>query len=165
MYQCNGNKQVVRHLVERVLGRQINGEAEAISWSVLLGSKGLPAVVDMLLDSQEYLDNFGYDIVPYQRRRVLPGRDLGNRPTNITLPRYEYHHKSVIASFPPSDAALGLLGQAPQGAPRPEWLDWPDGIPPKRIQKIWYGLIIVGGFEVLRVVGSLALAALGTGGG
>ena len=31
VYGCNGNKEVARHLVERVLGRQIHGEAEAIA--------------------------------------------------------------------------------------------------------------------------------------
>ena len=29
---------------------------------------------------------FGYDTVPYQRNRVLPGRELGETPFNITTP-------------------------------------------------------------------------------
>lgn len=149
VYGCNGNKEVARHLVERVLGRQIHGEAEAIAWSIVIGEQGVGAMVDQLLSSEEYNSNFGDDTVPYQRQRVLPGRRLGNKPLNLTLPRYGDYHRQVLASFPPSQSG----GFRVSGS-----------LPPATVQKIWYGLILVGGFEVLRVFTSIVGAMLATGG-
>jgi len=148
VYGCNGNKEVARHLVERVLGRQIHGEAEAIAWSIVIGEQGVGAMVDQLLSSEEYNSNFGDDTVPFQRQRVLPGRRLGNKPVNLTLPRYGDYHRQVLASFPPSQSG----GFRVSGS-----------LPPATVQKIWYGLILVGGFEVLRVLGSIVGAMLATG--
>ena len=149
VYGCNGNKEVARHLVERVLGRQIHGEAEAIAWSIVIGEQGVGAMVDQLLGSEEYNSNFGDDTVPFQRQRVLPGRRLGNKPLNLTLPRYGDYHRQVLASFPPSQSG----GFRVSGS-----------LPPATVQKIWYGLILVGGFEVLRVFTSIVGAMLATGG-
>jgi len=148
VYGCNGNKEVARHLVERVLGRQIHGEAEAIAWSIVIGEQGVGAMVDQLLASEEYGSNFGEDTVPFQRQRMLPGRRLGNQPLNISLPRYGNYHRDVLASFPPSQSG----GFRVSGS-----------LPPEAAQKIWYGLILVGGFELVRVIGTIAAAMLATG--
>ena len=148
VYGCNGNKQVARHLVERVLGRQIHGEAEAIAWSIVIGEQGVGAMVDQLLASEDYNSNFGEDTVPFQRKRVLPGRRLGEKPLNITLPRYDDYHRQVLASFPPSQTG----GFRTSGS-----------LPPETVQKIWYGLILVGGFELVRVLASIVAAMLATG--
>ena len=51
-----------------------------------MATKGLQGFIDALLDSEEYLTNFGYNTVPYQRRRVLPGRAEGERPIHIKEP-------------------------------------------------------------------------------
>lgn len=98
-YGFNSNYRFVEQCVQRVLGREVYGEAEKISWSIIVASKGLEAFVDALLDSEEYLDNFGFDTVPYQRRRVLPGRDLGEVPFNVQSPRYDAYYRKVLG-FP-----------------------------------------------------------------
>ena len=98
-YGMNSNYKVVRHLVERLLGRKTSGKGEELSWSIVIATKGVAGMVDALLDSEEYLDNFGYDIVPYQRHRVLPGRELGDTPFNITTPRYDEYHRDQLG-FP-----------------------------------------------------------------
>jgi phycobilisome rod-core linker protein len=90
---------VVRHLVEKVLGRKTHGQSEEICWSIVLATKGVRGMVDALLDSQEYLDTFGYDTVPYQRNRVLPGRELGETPFNVTTPRYDEYYRGIFG-FP-----------------------------------------------------------------
>ena len=95
----NSNYKVVRHLVERLLGRKTSGKGEELSWSIVIATKGVAGMVDALLDSEEYLDNFGFDTVPYQRHRVLPGRDLGDTPFNITTPRYDEYHRNKLG-FP-----------------------------------------------------------------
>ena len=77
----------------------MNGKGEELSWSIVIATKGLEGLVDVLLDSSEYLDAFGYDTVPYQRNRVLPGRELGDTPFNITTPRYDEYYRGILG-FP-----------------------------------------------------------------
>ena len=45
------------------------------------------------------LDNFGFDTVPYQRRRVLPGRERGEMPFNLQSPRYDAYYRKILG-FP-----------------------------------------------------------------
>lgn len=98
-YNLNNNYRFVAQTVERVLGRKSHGQQEEIAWSIVIATKGLEGFVDALLESPEYLDSFGYDILPYQRRRVLPGRERGEQPTNIELPRYDAYHRNILG-FP-----------------------------------------------------------------
>ena len=85
-YTLNSNYKVARHLVEKLLGRQTHGKAEEIAWSAVLMTRGVKGMVDDILDSEEYLNAFGYDTVPYHRNRVVGSRDLGETPFNITSP-------------------------------------------------------------------------------
>ncbi|NEO94276.1 MAG: phycobilisome rod-core linker polypeptide CpcG, partial [Moorea sp. SIO3G5] len=85
-YDKNSNYRVVEQCVQRVLGRDIYGEREKLAWAVIIATKGIQGFVDQLLDSEEYMENFGYNTVPYQRRRVLPGRPQGETPFNIKSP-------------------------------------------------------------------------------
>ena len=55
--------------------------------------------VDYLFNSDEYLSNFGYDTVTYQRRRILPSREAGETPFNIKSPRYDAYHRRQLG-FP-----------------------------------------------------------------
>jgi phycobilisome rod-core linker protein len=55
--------------------------------------------VDTLLNSDEYLENFGFDTVPYQRRRILPQRSGGETPFNLKTPRYGEYHRGQLG-FP-----------------------------------------------------------------
>ena len=75
-YRCNSNYRVVEQVVGRVLGRPVHGESERIAWSIVIAQAGLPGFIDALLDSAEYRECFGDDLVPYQRSRVLAGPPL-----------------------------------------------------------------------------------------
>jgi phycobilisome rod-core linker protein len=98
-YDKNSNYRFVEQCVQRVLGRDVYSEREKIAWSIVVATKGIQGLVDQLLNSDEYLENFGYDTVPYQRRRNLPSRELGERPFNITSPRYDEYHRAILG-FP-----------------------------------------------------------------
>lgn len=98
-YEKNSNYRFVEHCVERVLGRRVYNEREKIAWSIVIATKGLQGFVNDLLDSEEYLSSFGYNTVPYQRRRTLPGRVEGEMPTNLRLPRYDEYYRSILG-FP-----------------------------------------------------------------
>ncbi len=98
-YDLNSNYRFVEQTVQRVLGRDVYSEREKIAWSIVVATKGIRGFVDQLLDSEEYLDNFGYSTVPYQRRRNLPGRAEGELPFNIKSPRYEDYTRAKLG-FP-----------------------------------------------------------------
>ncbi len=98
-YELNSNYRFVEQVVQRVLGREVYNEREKIAWSIVVATKGIKGFVDDLLNSEEYLENFGDSTVPYRRRRVLPGRAEGELPTDIKLPRYEAYHRAKLG-FP-----------------------------------------------------------------
>ena len=98
-YEKNSNYRFVEQCIQRALGRDPFNEREKIAWSIKIATKGVAGFIDELLDSDEYLENFGYDIVPYQRRRVLPGREIGQRPVNIKSPRYNDYYRGILG-FP-----------------------------------------------------------------
>ncbi|MBD2357127.1 phycobilisome rod-core linker polypeptide [Tolypothrix sp. FACHB-123] len=79
-YDANNNYRFVELCVQRILGRRIYSDREKLAWSIVLATKGLVGFVQELVNSDEYLDNFGDNTVPYQRRRVLPQRSQGELP-------------------------------------------------------------------------------------
>lgn len=98
-YAKNSNYRFVEHCVQKVLGRRVYNEREKIAWSAIVMTKGVKGFVDALLDSDEYLENFGENTVPYHRRRILPSRATGEIPFNITSPRYDAYHRAQLG-FP-----------------------------------------------------------------
>lgn len=98
-YDKNSNYRFVEHCVQKVLGRRVYNEAEKIAWSAVVMTEGVKGFVDKLLASDEYLQSFGENTVPYQRRRILPSRELGEMPFNIRSPRYDAYYRNQLG-FP-----------------------------------------------------------------
>lgn len=98
-YDLNNNYRFAEHLVEKVLGRSVYSQREKIAWSIVVATKGIVGIVDALLNSDEYLENFGENIVPYHRRRILHGQEKGELPFNIKSPRYDAYYRSIFG-FP-----------------------------------------------------------------
>ncbi|MGF1497730.1 MAG: phycobilisome rod-core linker polypeptide [Elainellaceae cyanobacterium] len=80
IYDVNNNYRFVQMCVRRILGREVYNDREKLSWSIVLATKGLNGFIDELLNTEEYQNNFGDNIVPYQRRRILPQRSEGDLP-------------------------------------------------------------------------------------
>ena len=95
-------------------------------------------LVDDILDSQEYLNAFGYDTVPYHRNRVVGSRDLGETPFNITTPRYEAYYSGILG-FPQlvytgtAKTIPARSGQRRGGFPE-DYLPWVRNLPAMRSQ-------------------------------
>ena len=100
-YDLNNNYRFVEQVIQRVLGRDPYSEREKIAWSIVVATKGIRGFVDEVLNTEEYLSNFGDSTVPYQRRRILPSRAEGELPFNIKSPRYEAYHRAKLG-FPKS---------------------------------------------------------------
>jgi phycobilisome rod-core linker protein len=98
-FEPNSNYRFVEICVQRVLGRDVYSEREKIAWSIVIANEGIQGFVDKLLDSDEYLSSFGYNTVPYQRRRILLQRTQGETPFNLKTPRYSDYHRSQLG-FP-----------------------------------------------------------------
>lgn len=89
--ETNSNYRLVDITFKRFLGRSSYGKDEQISQSIIIASKGLHGFIDSVVDSEEYSQSFGDDIVPYQRRR------LEGRPFNLVNPRYgDYWRNRLI---------------------------------------------------------------------
>ena len=152
-YQCSTNYRMVDQVVGRVLGRPVHGDAERRAWSIVIGEKGFTNFIDTLLDGEEYMTAFGYDLVPQQRSRLLPGRPLGELPIYQEYPRYGADWRDSLQMRAPS----------PQ-APQTQLLDvssaWVNGQPPTWALKLWLGLFLVGGLEIARVLLTIAISTL-----
>ena len=85
---CNNNDRLVEQVIGRVLGRPIYSIRERLAWSILIAERGFNYFVDSILDSDEYMQRFGYDDVPRQVNRTLPGKAIGEIPIYQRLPRY-----------------------------------------------------------------------------
>ena len=159
-YRCNSNYAIVEQIVGRVLGRSVHGERERIALSILIAEQGLEGFVDHLLDSDEYRTTFGDDEVPYQRSRVLAGRDRGDRPFNQQAPRYNAYWRDISALRAPSKpySADGMAWSGARLSPA-----WAGGQPPELARKAWLAFAAVGALELLRIVITTAGAMLSTG--
>nr|YP_010903239.1 phycobilisome rod-core linker polypeptide [Hypnea cornuta]WCH55692.1 phycobilisome rod-core linker polypeptide [Hypnea cornuta] len=86
-FNFNNNYRFVEMCIQRVLGRDIYNEREKLAFSIIIASEGLEAFFDVLLNSDEYNENFGDNTVPYQRRRIIAQRSKGEIPFNLKTPR------------------------------------------------------------------------------
>ncbi len=110
-YEVNNNYRFVEICVQRVLGRPVYSDREKIAWSIVLATQGIQGFIDALLESDEYSSNFGENIVPYQRRRILPQREQGELPFE-RMPRYGTDYRDQL---PPPSGVSGIPSQGADG--------------------------------------------------
>ena len=159
-YRCNSNYRVVEQVVGRVLGREVNGDQERIAWSIVIANQGLEGFVDTLLNSAEYIENFGLDTVPFQRSRVLAGHAKAVLPFNQKAPRYNAYWRDITARRAPANPFAGGGAQFSGGQMSAAWVG---GQPPKLAQTLWLALAAIGGLEIARLLITTAASMLSTG--
>jgi phycobilisome rod-core linker protein len=92
--ETNSNYRLVDISFKRFLGRATYGKDEQIAWSIVIATKGLHGFIDTVVDGEEYRQNFGDDIVPFQRRRYK------DRPFNLVNPRYaDYWRNRELSQY------------------------------------------------------------------
>ena len=62
--ECNNNYRLAEQVIARALGRKVYNGAEGLALSIIIGEKGFNYFIDYVLDSDEYMNRFGYDIPP-----------------------------------------------------------------------------------------------------
>lgn len=102
----NDNYRLVDITFKRFLGRASYGKDEQITWSIVIATKGLAGFIDAVVDSEEYRQNFGDDVIPYQRRRYK------DRPFNLVNPRYSDYWRARQISFQGSYYQVKVSGQS-----------------------------------------------------
>ncbi|NDE22358.1 MAG: phycobilisome rod-core linker polypeptide CpcG, partial [Synechococcaceae bacterium WB9_3_282] len=135
-YNLNSNYKVVRHLVEKLLGRTTHGKSEEIAWAAVIMTRGVKGMVDDIINSDEYLNAFGFDTVPFQRNRVVGSRDLGETPFNITSPRYDAYYRKILG-FPQvvytgTPRALPPRARQRRGGYPEDYMPWVRSLPAMR---------------------------------
>jgi phycobilisome rod-core linker protein len=96
-YDTNNNYRLAQMCVQRVLGRDVYNDREKLAWSTVLATQGLQGFIDTLINSDEYLKNFGDNTVPYQRRRILPQQTQGDLPF-ARMARYDEYYRAQLPS-------------------------------------------------------------------
>ncbi|MBT9314981.1 phycobilisome rod-core linker polypeptide [Leptothoe spongobia] len=140
-YECSNNYRFVDMCVQRVLGRRVYDQRETLAWSIVLATEGIQGFVNALLNSDEYMNNFGEDTVPYQRRRILPQQSMGEIPFE-RMPRYGSAHLEQLKALGYDFAGGGdvLFG---------------DGMPPEGLRKVGAVLTVAG--AVILTSGAVAV--------
>ena len=105
-YDVNNNYRLVEICVQRILGRDVYNEREKLAYAIILADKGFKNFIKFLMSSEEYVENFGDTIVPYQRRRLIAQRIKGEIPFNLKTPRTDnaYMNKQNTAQLLSSTA-------------------------------------------------------------
>ncbi|NMF83482.1 phycobilisome rod-core linker polypeptide [Nodosilinea sp. P-1105] len=71
--------KAVEYIHRRLLGRPTYGRKETNAYFDICAKRGFYALVDTILDSQEYAEAFGEDTVPYERYLTPKGLSLRSR--------------------------------------------------------------------------------------
>ncbi len=149
VYDSNSNYRFVEICIQRMLGRNVYGEKEKIAWSIVLATKGLNGFIDALLNSEEYLDNFGDGTVPYQRRRILPQRSQGE-VTFAHMARYGTDYRDKLPKS-------GTLGNT-KGAAKLDYVLWAwQKTPPKAVVKVGQVIVLAGAAFIALLFGAVLL--------
>jgi phycobilisome core-membrane linker protein len=123
LYVC----KAIEYIHRRLLGRPTYGRQEMNRYFDLCAKKGLYALVDTLLDSEEYSTTFGEDTVPYERyltpgglaMRTLRGSGVTTAETTQIAAKPRFIELGVAQSQPaesqiPARVAQGVSKQRQQ---------------------------------------------------
>lgn len=117
-YDTNNNYRFVQMCIQRILGRDVYSDREKLAWSTVLATKGLNGFISELVNSDEYLENFGDNVLPYQRRRQLPQRPTGEI-TFAHMARYDEYYRDNLPEASAGGYHLSAYRWAWQSNPPP----------------------------------------------
>ncbi|MEB3825895.1 phycobilisome rod-core linker polypeptide [Phormidium sp. CCY1219] len=94
-YEKFVNSRVVELALRHFLGRGISSREEFNKYFAIVSNGGLPALVNALVDSQEYSDYFGEETVPYLRGLGQEAQECRNWGPQIDLFNYSAPFRKV----------------------------------------------------------------------
>jgi phycobilisome core-membrane linker protein len=72
------NTKVIEMGTKHFLGRAPLDQQEIRKYNQILAAEGLKAFIGAMVNSMEYLESFGEDVVPYRRFPTLPAANFPN---------------------------------------------------------------------------------------
>ncbi|AFY72386.1 phycobilisome core-membrane linker protein [Synechococcus sp. PCC 7502] len=94
------NTKVIELGTKHFLGRAPLDQAEIRKYNLILANQGIKAFVSAIVNTQEYLEAFGEDVVPYNRFATFPAANFPN--TQTLYNRLTKQDKSIVVpSFEP----------------------------------------------------------------
>ncbi|BAY13925.1 phycobilisome linker polypeptide ApcE [Calothrix sp. NIES-2098] len=108
-YQPFINSRVIELAFRHILGRGPSSREEVQKYFAIISNGGLPALVDALVDSQEYSDYFGEETVPYLRGLGQEAQECRNWGPQQDLFNYSAPFRKVpqfITTFAAYDRPL-----------------------------------------------------------
>lgn len=94
-YQPFVNSRVVELAARHFLGRGLSSPEEFSKYFSIVSKGGLPALVDAMVDSQEYSDYFGEETVPYLRGLGQEAQECRNWGPQIDLFNYSAPFRKI----------------------------------------------------------------------
>nr|YP_010338676.1 phycytochrome bilisome core-membrane linker protein [Glaucosphaera vacuolata]UNJ18626.1 phycytochrome bilisome core-membrane linker protein [Glaucosphaera vacuolata] len=97
-YRPYPNTKVIEMGTKHLLGRAPNNQAEIRYYNQILAAKGVKAFISAIINSTEYNQIFGDNIVPYRRFPTLPAANFPNTEklyTQLT----KQNHNIIVPSF------------------------------------------------------------------
>ncbi len=89
------NSRVVELALRHFLGRGLSSRAEFNKYFAVVSNKGLNALIDAIVDSQEYSDYFGEETVPYLRGLGQEAQEAANWGMQQDLFKYSAPFRKV----------------------------------------------------------------------
>ncbi|MCS6943112.1 MAG: phycobilisome rod-core linker polypeptide [Geminocystis sp.] len=94
-YEPYSNSRVVELAFRHILGRAPSSKEEFQKYFAIVSQGGLPALIDALVDSQEYSDYFGEETVPYLRGLGVEAQECRNWGMKQDLFKYSAPFRKV----------------------------------------------------------------------
>lgn len=104
MYVC----KAIEYIHRRLLGRPTYGRKEINAYFDISAKQGFYALVDAIIDSQEYTEAFGEDTVPYERYLTPAGMQLRMARPGALKP--DYGSINIESAVTPRFVELGAVG-------------------------------------------------------
>ena len=92
-YQPYPNTKVIELGIKHFLGRAPNNQSEIRLYNQVLASRGLSSFIMMLINTDEYQELFGDDVVPYRRFPTLPA---ANFPNTVKLHKLTKQNADIV---------------------------------------------------------------------
>ncbi|MEG4319086.1 MULTISPECIES: phycobilisome rod-core linker polypeptide [unclassified Microcoleus] len=97
------NTKVIELGTKHFLGRAPRNQAEIRTYNQILASKGIKGFINAMLNSVEYAEAFGEDVVPYRRFPTLPAANFPNTE-RLYNQLTKQNADVVVPSFEPAAA-------------------------------------------------------------
>jgi len=110
-YSPYPNTKVIELGTKHFLGRAPLDQAEIRKYNQILATEGLKGFISAMVNSQEYIDAFGEDVVPYNRYLTLPAANYPNTQ-RLYNTLTKQNKVLVVPSFEPAKSRLDV-GQLP----------------------------------------------------